>query len=103
MSLSVAFLTLRMSLTALVFAACGPPVEMAALMSSLYILHMLHTTFIIQNTDDCNTGAATKHRSCSVMSSVVQHVIYTARAVERWIGWWFAVSHPEYDWLSLQA
>jgi len=50
MSLSVAFLTLRMSLTALVLAACGPPVEMAALMSSLYILqtkdassaHLLH-------------------------------------------------------------
>ena len=38
MSRSVAFLTLRMSLTALVLAACGPPVEMAALMSSLYIL-----------------------------------------------------------------
>ena len=38
MSLSVAFFTLRMSLTELVLAACGPPEAMAALMSSLYIL-----------------------------------------------------------------
>lgn len=29
---------LRMSLTAVVFDACGPPVAMAALISSLYIL-----------------------------------------------------------------
>ena len=34
------FFTLRMSLTALVLAACGPPTAMVAEMSSLYILQM---------------------------------------------------------------
>ena len=42
------FLTLRMSLTALVLAACGPPLAIVAEMSSLYILqvysHVCHFT-----------------------------------------------------------
>jgi hypothetical protein len=35
------FFTLRMSLTALVLAACGPPLAIVAEISSLYILQVL--------------------------------------------------------------
>ena len=62
------FLTLRMSLTALVLAACGPPLAIVAEISSLYILqvylHVCHFTPWQQVTLKCVYAVPSKQCRC---------------------------------------
>lgn len=100
---ALAFLTLRMSFTALVFAACGPPLAIVAEISSLYILQEVsdnivcscckkllypsHILIVVQHQAQLNAHTADNKEASSSCTSIRERSKqHAGRGKRKWQG-----------------